>query len=253
MKDLDAIYAAARARAPQERATFLDGACEGDQRLRARVEEMLAKSAEADAFFGEATEAVETPLADRASTEGKKEVSHRDVPAEIGHYAVGELIGAGGMGRVYLGRDNRLGRAVAIKILPATFVEDSALLERFRREARVLASLNHPNIATIHGLEEVGEVKALVLELVEGGTLEERITDTDMALEEALPLFGQIAEALEAAHLKAIVHRDLKPANIGLDQRGHVKVLDFGLAKRLAGDGQGPGGTSIGAGQTVSG
>jgi serine/threonine protein kinase len=135
------------------------------------------------------------------------------------------------MGEVYLAEDTRLGREVAIKILPEAFTSDPERLARFEREAKVLASLNHPHIAQIHGLEDVDGQRFLVLELVEGPTLAERTKQGPIPVDEALPLAIQIAEALEAAHEKGIVHRDLKPANINLTLDGEVKVLDFGLAK----------------------
>ena len=149
----------------------------------------------------------------------------------LGVYQVQERIGAGGMGEVYRARDTRLGRDVAIKILPAVFTSDSERLARFEREARVLAALNHPNIATIHGVEEGDGVPALVMELVDGETLAERIARGPLRVADALAIATQIADALDAAHEKGIVHRDLKPANVKITPGGAVKVLDFGLAK----------------------
>ena len=149
----------------------------------------------------------------------------------IGPYEMVAAIGAGGMGEVYRARDTRLKRDVALKILPESFATDPERLARFQREAEVLASLNHPNIAAIHGLEESNGARALVMELVEGETLAERITRGPIPLEDALPIARQIAEALEAAHERGIIHRDLKPANIKVRPDGTVKVLDFGLAK----------------------
>jgi Tol biopolymer transport system component len=151
----------------------------------------------------------------------------------IGVYVITAQIGEGGMGRVYLARDTRLNRDVALKVLPDAFASDTDRLARFTREAQTLASLNHPNIAHIHGLEESGGVTALVMELVDGEDLSQRIARGAIPLEEALPIARQIAEALEAAHERAIVHRDLKPANIKIRPDGVVKVLDFGLAKAL--------------------
>jgi serine/threonine-protein kinase len=144
-----------------------------------------------------------------------------------------ELIGSGGMGEVYRARDTKLGREIAIKILPEVFSQDRERLARFEREARLLASLNHPNIATIHGLEESDGLHFLVLELVPGETLAERIAQGTIPIEDAIPLFKQIAEALGAAHEKGVIHRDLKPANIKVTPEGNIKVLDFGLAKAL--------------------
>jgi serine/threonine-protein kinase len=151
----------------------------------------------------------------------------------LGAYQVLALLGAGGMGEVYRARDTSLNRDVALKILPESFARDPDRLARFKREAQILASLNHPNIAIIHGLEQSDRVRALVLELVEGPTLADRIAHGPIPLDEALPIARQIAEALEAAHEHSIIHRDLKPANIKLRPDGVVKVLDFGLAKAL--------------------
>ena len=151
--------------------------------------------------------------------------------ARLGPYEIVAPLGAGGMGEVYRARDTRLKREVALKILPESFAADPDRLARFQREAEVLASLNHPNIAHIHGLEESGSVHALVMELVEGEDLAQRIARGPIPLDEALPMAKQIAEALEAAHEQGIIHRDLKPANIKITPDGVVKVLDFGLAK----------------------
>ena len=156
-----------------------------------------------------------------------------EVGSRLGHYQVTALIGEGGMGQVYRATDTRLGRDVALKILPDAFAADPDRLARFQREAQVLASLNHPNIAQIHGIEKSDDTQALVLELVEGPTLADRIAKGPIPLDEALPIAKQIAEALEAAHEAGVIHRDLKPANIKVREDGTVKVLDFGLAKAL--------------------
>ena len=156
--------------------------------------------------------------------------------ARVGPYEILAPIGAGGMGEVYRARDTRLGRDVAIKVLPAAVAADPDRLARFDREARLLATLNHPHIATIHGVEESEDVRALVMELVDGPTLADRIALGPLRIAEAVRLAGQIAEALDAAHAKGIIHRDLKPANIKVTPDGQVKVLDFGLAKALAAD-----------------
>jgi len=149
------------------------------------------------------------------------------------HYRVSKRIGRGGMGEVYRATDTRLGREVALKVLSDAFARDAHRMRRFEREAHLLAALNHPHIATIHGLEEAGDVRALVMELVSGPTLAERIARGALPIREALPIARQIAEALEYAHEHGIVHRDLKPANIKITEEGQVKVLDFGLAKAL--------------------
>jgi eukaryotic-like serine/threonine-protein kinase len=160
----------------------------------------------------------------------------------LGPYEIQGPLGSGGMGEVYRAKDTKLNREVALKVLPAAFTLDPDRLARFRREAQVLASLNHPNIGAIYGFEESNGTQALVLELVEGPTLADRIAPGPLPLDEALPVAKQIAEALEAAHEQGIIHRDLKPANIKLRPDGTVKVLDFGLAKLAVVDGTGKGG-----------
>ncbi len=152
----------------------------------------------------------------------------------FGNFEILSLLGAGGMGEVYRARDARLNRDVALKVLPDALTADPERMARFTREAQTLASLNHSNIGAIHGLEDVQGRQALVLELVEGPTLADRIAQGALPLDEALPVARQIVEALEAAHEQGIVHRDLKPANIKLRPDGTVKVLDFGLAKALS-------------------
>ena len=158
----------------------------------------------------------------------------------LGPYEIVSALGAGGMGEVYRAHDTTLGRDVAIKVLPEAFAHDRDRLSRFEREAKMLAALNHPNIAAIYGLELSSGASYLAMELVSGETLEERIAKAGpLPAEEALAIARQIAEALEAAHEKGIIHRDLKPANVKVTPEGKVKVLDFGLAKALAGDSAG--------------
>jgi serine/threonine protein kinase len=152
----------------------------------------------------------------------------------IGPYEVTSPLGEGGMGVVFRAHDTKLQRDVALKLLPDHFADDPERLARFEREARVLASLNHPNIAQIHGLEESENTRCIVMELVEGATVQERLKRGPIPIDEALQIAKQIADALEAAHERGIIHRDLKPANIKLTPDGTVKVLDFGLAKALA-------------------
>jgi serine/threonine protein kinase len=155
----------------------------------------------------------------------------------LGPYQILAPLGAGGMGEVYRASDTKLGREVAAKVLPAAFARDPERLARFEREARLLAALNHPNIAAIYGFEQSEGVPFLVLELVPGPTLAELLSAGALELPEALRICKQIAEALESAHEKGIVHRDLKPANVKVTLEGKVKVLDFGLAKAFRGDG----------------
>src|SRR5436190_20975501 len=155
------------------------------------------------------------------------------IGTKLAHYDITSHLGTGGMGDVYQATDSKLGRSVAIKLLPEAFTHDAERAARFEREARVLASLNHSNIAAIFGLEESGDRKFLVMELVGGETLADRIKRGPIPVVEALSIAKSICEALEAAHEKGIVHRDLKPANIKITTDGKVKVLDFGLAKAM--------------------
>src|SRR5262249_45105133 len=156
-----------------------------------------------------------------------------DIGTRLGSLEIIAILGKGGMGEVYRARDTKLKRDVAIKILPDEFSRDADRLTRFQREAEVLASLNHPNIAAIYDLQETNETRFLVLELVEGETLAERIQRGPIPVEQALGIAKYICEALEAAHEKSIIHRDLKPANVKITPDGRVKVLDFGLARAL--------------------
>jgi Tol biopolymer transport system component len=238
---IDALYHAARARPPDERAVFLASSCPDDEALRREVNSLLLESVSDDgslesppfALAGQALQALLSP-----DLHGRS----------LGGYLVDELLGAGGMGEVYRARDARLGRDVAIKILPAAFGQDAGRLARFQREARILAALNHPNICAIYGVEEIEGLQFLVLELVDGPTLTEllrtqapsRAQPAGLPLPRALSIALQIVAALETAHEKGIVHRDLKPENIKLTGAGVVKVLDFGLAKAVSGNGSAP-------------
>jgi serine/threonine protein kinase/Flp pilus assembly protein TadD len=227
---IEQLYHATLEREENQRAAFLKEACAGDDALRQEVESLLAHEKGVGSFL-------EAPALEAAAKMLSKDVGRSLVGHQIGSYQVLSLLGAGGMGEVYEARDSKLGRNVAIKVLPAAFAHDPERLSRFEREARMLASLNHPNIATIHGLEQTDGVQCLVMELVPGETLAERLNAGALGIEEALQIGGQIAEALEAAHEKGVIHRDLKPANVKVTPQGRVKVLDFGLAKAFAGDG----------------
>jgi serine/threonine protein kinase len=212
-----------------ERTVFLGKACAGDDDLLWEVEELLAEGPLAASFLKQT--ALREIAPEFAATASRPWVGRR-----IGNYEFVSLLGAGGMGEVYRARDTKLKREVAIKLLPDEFSLDSERVSRFQREAQLLASLNHPNIAAIYDLEEDGGSRFLVLELVEGETLADRIKRGSIPVEETLKIALQIAEALEAAHEKNVIHRDLKPANVKLAPDGRVKVLDFGLAKTLVGD-----------------
>ena len=163
------------------------------------------------------------------------------VGERLGPYRLARSLGAGGMGDVYRARDTTLGRNVAIKILPAAFTADASRRARFEREARLLAALNHPHIGAIYGFEQRDGIHGLILELVEGPTLAERLREGPLPVREAVRIARQIADALDAAHEKGIVHRDLKPSNIAITPDGAVKVLDFGLAKADVDDSSGAG------------
>ena len=221
------LFHTALERSPEARRAFLDKACGEDAELRRQVETLLSQDEQAGSFLEKPAlaDAAVTPTA-RGSLVGR----------QFGPYRILSSLGAGGMGEVYRARDSKLGRDVAIKTLPPEFARDSDRIARFQREAKLLASLNHPNIAAIYGLEESGGTNFLVLELVEGETLADQIKRGPIPVEESLKLALQIAEALEAAHEKGVIHRDLKPANIKVTPDGKVKVLDFGLAKAFAGE-----------------
>jgi serine/threonine protein kinase/tetratricopeptide (TPR) repeat protein len=215
------VLAGALEREPSERSAYLDLACT-EPSVRREVESLISAHEQTDSRFLELP-AVEEPTLKSGT--------------RLGSYEILELLGVGGMGEVYKAHDTKLMRDVAIKVLPAAFVNDSDRLSRFQREARILAALNHPNIATIHGLEQSNGVHYLVMELVSGETLAERLRAGPLEIREALRISRQIAEALEAAHEKAMVHRDLKPANVKVTPEGRVKVLDFGLGKAFVGGG----------------
>jgi Tol biopolymer transport system component len=228
---VEQVYHAALEREESRRAAYLRQVCAGDDALRREVESLLAQESRAGQFL-------ETPALEVAAKVLAEHQSQSPLVGKpLGSYRILSLLGAGGMGEVYQARDTKLGRDVAIKVLPAAFVDDANRLSRFQREARMLASLNHPNIATIHGLEQSDGVHYLVMELVPGETLAERVSAGALKIEEALKVAVQIAEALEAAHEKGVIHRDLKPANVKVTPEGRVKVLDFGLAKAYSGDG----------------
>ena len=227
-RQIDQILKAPLDEEEDRRAAFLDQACGEDRALRQKVEALLAAHRRGEDFL-------EEPALEMAAKGIAKDQIEALVGKQLGSYKILSFIAAGGMGEVYRARDTQLERKVAIKVLPAEFTQDPERLARFQREAKLLASLNHPNIAAIHGLEESDGIRFLVLELVEGETLAERVAKDPLPVEEALEVCRQIAEGLEAAHEKGVVHRDLKPANVKMTPEGRVKILDFGLAKAFEG------------------
>jgi serine/threonine protein kinase len=213
---LEALYHAARARSPEERAAYLTDACGTDDDLRHEAELLLARQ--------------DVGLLTSVAVEARPALASGTI---IGAYRIVAQIGAGGMGEVYRAQDARLGRDVALKVLPHVLASDRDRLARLEREARLLASLNHANIAHVYGLEESNGTRAVVMELIDGETLADRIARERIPIAEALAIAGQIASALATAHDHGIIHRDLKPANVKLRPDGTVKVLDFGLAKAM--------------------
>jgi serine/threonine protein kinase len=228
--DIERICQAALEHDVAARDAFLEKACAGDAALRWEVESLLAQEPAAAGFMSTPAVGLAGALmaGDSASWIGR----------QLGPYVLHDRLGVGGMGEVYQAHDTKLDRDVAIKVLPEAFAHDPDRLTRFQREAKMLAALNHPTIATIHGLELSDGTSYLVMELVPGETLQQRLArKSRLTIEDALGICRQIAEALEAAHDKGIIHRDLKPANVKVTPEGKVKVLDFGLAKAFVGDG----------------
>ena len=226
LRRVEALYHEMLARPAHERAAAIVAACPGDPSLAAEVQSLLDQPESAVGFLAAPAMEVAAGL-----------VSKIDSPLtgkRVGVFELQELLGVGGMGEVYRAHDTKLGRDVAIKVLPAAVASDPERMARFRREARVLAALNHPNIAAIYGLEEAAGQMFLVMELVDGEDLAERLRRGAIPVDQAIALARQMAEGLEDAHEKGIVHRDLKPANIKVTTDGRVKVLDFGLARAYA-------------------
>jgi len=233
-RQVDEILQAAFDRAPRDRGAFLDHACAGDADLRREVEALLASDKQADSF-------IEAPAVQVAAPLLVGQAARFMAGQSIGHYQVISLLGKGGMGEVYLARDGRLGRQVALKFLPLELAADPGRMRRFEHEARAASALNHPHVATIYELGEADGQRFIAMEYVAGETLAARLRDRRLDLQEVSGIALQIAEALEEAHGKAIIHRDINPANVMLTAHAQVKVLDFGLAKvRVAEQGQRP-------------
>ncbi|MFL6209565.1 MAG: protein kinase domain-containing protein [Pyrinomonadaceae bacterium] len=223
-QQIEELFHAALARKPDERADFLARACAGDEALRSEVESLLRSHALGESFIEESAADVAAEML--AGGQAKLAAGRR-----IGHYEIKRLLGAGGMGEVYLAEDMRLGRPVALKLLPAQFTAEQDRVRRFEQEARAASALNHPNIVTIHEIGQTDSARFIATEFIAGETLRRRMDSTRMALGEVLDITTQVASALAAAHEVGVVHRDIKPDNIMLRPDGYVKVLDFGLAK----------------------
>ena len=248
-KQTEELYHAARNRPPCDRAAFLAEACPDDEALRLDIESLLNEPMSANGLLDKHA---------RMAAQVASEITPGAMSGQtLGVYNLQALLGAGGMGEVYRARDTKLGRDVAIKILPRAVTSDPDRLARFEREARMLAALNHSNICAIYGLEEADGLRFLILELVDGETLGQKLAklrvldpqSSGLPLDEVLTVARQIAEALEIAHDKGIIHRDLKPANVTITPDGMVKVLDFGLAKPASAEALGSdpiGGTQAG-------
>ena len=223
-QQIDQLLEVALDHPPAERDAFLTKACAGDETLRRKVESLLRSDEAAQSF-------IEAPAVGLAAEVIAERQARLRTGQQLGHYQILSKLGAGGMGEVYLAQDTRLGRKVALKILPTRFTQDAERLRRFEQEARAASALNHPNILTIHEIGQVDATHYIVTEFIDGQPLRQRMNDVRLRLSEALDVAVQVASALAAAHEAGIVHRDIKPENIMLRRDGYVKVLDFGLAK----------------------
>jgi eukaryotic-like serine/threonine-protein kinase len=223
-QQVNELFHSALEREPAQRAAFLDQACADDQELRKEVESLIGSNENTDSFIDAPAFEADAPLL----AEDKTDLA---AGQHVGHYKIISLLGSGGMGEVYLAQDSKLGRKVALKLLPASLTKDEERVRRFEQEARAASALNHPNILTIFDIDQADSHHFIVAEYIEGKTLREHIADRSLKPSGALDLATQVASALSAAHQAGIVHRDIKPENIMLRPDGYVKVLDFGLAK----------------------
>src|SRR3954463_9545118 len=228
-KQVNDLFQSAVERAPGERAAFLDKSCYGDEGMRREVESLLTSHERAENF-------IELPAFEVAPELVTNDRAGAMVGALIGHYRIESLIGVGGMGEVYLARDERLGRKAALKLLPDSLTTDETQLSRFKNEARSASALNHPNILTVYEIGAEGNLQFIATEFIEGITLRASIACGRINPHAALEIAVQVASALAAAHEAGIVHRDIKPENIMIRPDGYAKVLDFGIAKSALGD-----------------
>src|SRR5688572_5235827 len=235
------IFHAALERAPDERGPFIERSCAGDENLRQQVELLLK-------YHDEAGEFIASPAVAQ-SPDLLEEDPDALIGQHLGNYRIDGVLGAGGMGVVYLAHDESLGRKVGLKLLPRALVNDETQLERLNFEARTASALNHPNIVTVHEIGQVEATHYIAIEFIEGVTLRERIRRAPVPPDEALEMMIQVAGALCVAHRAGIVHRDIKPENIMIRPDGYVKVLDFGIAKSSRG-GEALGGVSALTGST---
>src|SRR6266550_7429336 len=218
------LFQSALERAPGERAAFLDEACHDDEGMRREVESLLTSHERAENF-------IEVPAFEAAPELATNDSADALIGKLLGHYCIESLIGVGGMGEVYLARDERLGRKAALKLLPDSVTADETQLGRFKNEARTASALNHPNILTVYEIGVEGKVQFIATEFIEGVTLRTALASGRMSAHRALEIAVQVASALAAAHDAGVVHRDIKPENIMLRPDGYAKVLDFGIAK----------------------
>jgi serine/threonine protein kinase/tetratricopeptide (TPR) repeat protein len=245
-QQVKALFRSALEHEVEARAAFLDRACAGDDGLRREVESLLVSFEESDSI-------IRTPVAEAAVQLLRSDMAETLVGRQLGHYETIGLLGEGGMGAVYLARDKKLGRKVALKLLPSYFTSDAERLRRFEQEACAASALNHPNILTIYEIGEAGGTPFIATEFIEGETLRARMTGAPMKIDEVLHVAEQVASALAAAHEAGIIHRDIKPENVMVRRDGLVKVLDFGLAKLTRPEATGPEATTRGVVQTSSG
>src|SRR2546430_1356774 len=223
-QEIDEIFQSALDLPSEQRSAFLDQACASDHGLRAEIESLISSYEKAGNF-------IEQPAMEVDAAVVAGPLMHKRVEESVGHYRIVELLGAGGMGEVYLALDTRMDRKVALKLLPQYFTEDQERVRRFQQEARAALTLNHPNIVTIYEIGQADGTQFIATEFIEGETLRQRTAHASLKLGDCVDIASRVASALTAAHEAGIVHRDIKPENVMLRRDGFAKILDFGLAK----------------------